>query len=132
MKPHPNEKLSDNATPYAGTSQTVPTGTATSTKPELSNGVIVVFVALQLLDIITTLLGLGAGAHEANFTVAWLMQLGPGAGLLVAKFLGYLILVVAVATGRTRVIRKLNFLFAGIVTWNLVVLWIQRLGTAGQ
>lgn len=112
----------------AGTSQ-VPVARA---KPELSNRVIVVFVALQLLDIITTLLGLRAGAHEANFTVAWFMQLGPGAGLLVAKFLGYLILVVAVATGRTRVIRKLNYLFAGIVTWNLVVLWIQRMGTAGQ
>jgi hypothetical protein len=92
----------------------------------------VVFVALQLLDVITTMLGLRVGAHEGNFLVAQFMHWGPALGLLIAKFLGFLLLLVAFAAGRMRLLRLLNLWFACIVTWNLAIIWIQRLGGSGQ
>jgi hypothetical protein len=92
----------------------------------------VVFVALQVLDVITTMLGLRVGAHEGNFLVAQFMHWGPALGLLIAKFLGFLLLLVAFAAGRMRLLRLLNLWFACIVTWNLAIIWIQRLGGSGQ
>ena len=90
------------------------------------------FVALQLLDIITTVLGLKVGAREGNFLVAQFMHWGPALGMLVAKFLGFLLLIVAFAAGRMRLLRLLNLWFLCIVDWNLAIIWIQILGGSGQ
>ena len=46
-----------------------------------------VFVYLQLLDLLTTLLGLRLGAVEASPFVLLLMQAGPAVGLAVSKLL---------------------------------------------
>jgi hypothetical protein len=96
-------------------------------KPELTTRAIVVFIALQLLDVITTVLGLRVGAYEGNFVVARLMHWGPELGLLLAKFLGFLVLLLMHAAGRLRLLRMLNTWFALLVTWNLLVIWFQRL-----
>jgi len=95
-------------------------------KQELSSRAIMVFVCLQALDVITTLIGIRIGAQEANIVVARLMDLGPTTGLLVAKLLGILMIIAVFVRGKVRLIRFLNFWFAGIVTWNLVMIWIQR------
>jgi Domain of unknown function (DUF5658) len=95
-------------------------------KQELSSRTIMVFVCLQALDVITTLIGIRIGAQEANIVVARLMDLGPTTGLLVAKLLGILIIIAVFVRGKVRLIRLLNLWFAGIVTWNLVLIWIQR------
>jgi hypothetical protein len=78
-----------------------------------------VFVALQMLDILTTLLGLQMGAREASFFVERLMHLGPVAALLIAKILAVLLVSLALRFKRPRVIVFLNFWFAAVVTWNL-------------
>ncbi len=88
---------------------------------------LVVFFALQALDIITTLLGLRAGAHEANILVAHLLHLGPMTGLLLAKSLGVVLAFAVFLRGRIRWIGIVNLWFAGVVTWNLVMLWAQHL-----
>ena len=95
-------------------------------KQALPGSTIIVFVALQALDVITTLIGIRAGAQEANITVARLMALGPTTGLLVAKLLGLLLIIAVFVRGKVRLVRLLNLWFAGIVTWNLVMIWIQR------
>ena len=95
-------------------------------KQELSSRAIIVFVSLQALDVITTLIGIRVGAQEANIVVARLMDLGPTTGLLVAKLLGFLLIIAVFVRGKVRLIRLLNLWFAGIVTWNLVMIWIQR------
>jgi len=56
-----------------------------------------VFIALQLLDMITTLLGLELGAKEASLFLGHLMKVGPVAALLIAKIMAVL-LVAAAAT----------------------------------
>ena len=94
----------------------------------ISNRVIVVFVALQLLDVLTTILGLSVGAREGNYLVARFMHWGPALGLLIAKFLGFVLLLVAFAAGKLRLLRMLNLWFLCIVAWNLAIIWIQILG----
>jgi hypothetical protein len=78
-----------------------------------------VFVALQVLDILTTLLGLRVGAREASFFVEQLMHIGPVAALLIAKILAVVLVLLALRFKRPRVVVFLNFWFAAVVTWNL-------------
>src|SRR5262245_48375804 len=78
-----------------------------------------VFVALQVLDILTTLLGLQLGAHETSVFVERLMKIGPVAALLIAKILAVALVSLALRFKRPRVIVFLNFWFAAVVTWNL-------------
>ena len=91
-----------------------------------------VFVALQFLDVLTTILGLSVGAREGNYLVAQFMRWGPALGLLIAKFLGFLLLLVAFAAGKMRILRLLNLWFLCIVAWNLAIIWIQILGGSGR
>jgi hypothetical protein len=81
-----------------------------------------VFVALQTLDVLTTLIGLQVGAQEASVFVGRLMNVGPVAGLLLSKILGVALVAVALKFRRTRVIVFLNYWFAAVVSWNLIMI----------
>ena len=98
---------------------------APAIKPDPSTGAILVFACLQALDVITTILGWRVGAREANIVILQFMHLGPITGLMFGKMLGLLLISVAILRGRLRLIRLINLWFAGIVTWNLVILWMQ-------
>lgn len=98
---------------------------AAALKPDPSTGAIVVFACLQVLDVVTTVLGWRVGAREANIVIIQFMHLGPITGLMFGKSLGLLLISVAILRGRLRLIRLINLWFAGIVTWNLVILWMQ-------
>jgi hypothetical protein len=78
-----------------------------------------VFVALQVLDMLTTLIGLHMGAKEASLFLGSLMRVGPVAALLIAKILAVFLVAVAMKYRRPRVVVFLNYWFAAIVTWNL-------------
>ena len=78
-----------------------------------------VFVALQVLDMLTTLIGLHLGAREASLFLANLMRVGPVAALLIAKILAVFLVAVAMRYKRPRVVVFLNYWFAAVVTWNL-------------
>jgi uncharacterized membrane-anchored protein len=80
---------------------------------------LIVFIALQILDILTTLLGLQLGAKEASVFLERLMQVGPIAALLIAKIVGVLLVTMALRFQRPRVVVFLNYWFAVVVTWNL-------------
>jgi len=86
-----------------------------------------VFVILQILDILTTLIGLRAGAHEASVFVGRLMNAGPIAGLLLSKILGVALVCTALKFRRPRVIIFLNYWFAAVVSWNLLLIVIIAL-----
>jgi len=85
-----------------------------------------VFVALQVLDILTTLLGLQMGAQESSFFVSRLMGVGPVAALLLAKILAVLLVSVALKFKRPRVVVFLNYWFTAVVTWNLGTILISQ------
>ena len=86
-----------------------------------------VFVALQMLDILTTLLGLQLGARETSFFLSRLMSAGPVAALLIAKIIAVLLVTLALRFQRPRVVVFLNFWFAAVVTWNLGTILFAQL-----
>jgi hypothetical protein len=81
-----------------------------------------VFFSLQVLDVLTTMLGLHAGAHEGSLFISRLMQMGPLPALLLVKALASVMVLGAFATKRSRVVVFLNFWFAAVVTWNLGII----------
>ena len=81
------------------------------------------FVFLQILDVLTTLLGLRLGAAEANPAIRFMMTAGPVAGLIMGKSLAFGIGAVCVVTGRMRAIGWLNYWCAALVTWNFLILF---------
>ena len=78
-----------------------------------------VFVVLQVLDILTTLLGLAMGGREASLFLGQLMHVGPVAALLIAKLFAAMLVAVAMKYKRPRLVVFLNYWFAAVVTWNL-------------
>jgi hypothetical protein len=89
-------------------------------RPSLS-----VFVFLQALDILTTLIGLRLGAGEASVFIARLMHLGAVPGLMISKILAAILVLIALRYRHPRIVVMANFWFAGVVTWNLVAILSQ-------
>ena len=86
---------------------------------------LIVFVALQTLDILTTLIGLRIGASEGSMFIGRLMSLGPVAGLLISKIVAVLLVSLALRFRRPRVVVFLNYWSAAVVTWNLAMILIS-------
>ena len=85
-----------------------------------------VFVFLQVLDLLTTIVVLKLGGFEMNPLVRYLMQVGPIGGLVIAKAIVVAIGMAAIVWyHRHRVVFLANYAYAGIVCWNLTVLAIH-------
>jgi len=89
---------------------------------EIPEPSLTVFFALQALDVLTTLLGLRAGAHEGSLFISRLMEIGPLPALLLVKVFASGLMLAAFTSKRARVVVFLNFWFAAVVTWNLAVI----------
>lgn len=83
------------------------------------------FLFLQILDVLTTLIGLRVGAHEGSSFIGKLLSTGPLSGLVVSKILAAGLAAFAVFLNRKRVLVFLNFWFAAVITWNLIAIWLQ-------
>jgi hypothetical protein len=86
-----------------------------------------VFIALQVLDILTTLLGLRLGAQEGSVFLGRLMRAGPVAALLIAKIIAVMLVAMAMRFKRPRVVVFLNYWFAAVVSWNLGIILMTQL-----
>jgi hypothetical protein len=76
------------------------------------------FVALQVLDLVTTLTAFHLGAFEVNPMVVHLTLLfGRIGGAFVSKMI-----CVVIALGVKRLLWVVNLFYAGVVCWNVVVL----------
>jgi len=82
---------------------------------------------LQLLDVLSTILFLSHGVAEANPLVKWSIGVTHGnlPGLLAIKSFACLFAVVAVQSGRTRVVVRMNRFFTVLVGWNLFALAVS-------
>lgn len=80
------------------------------------------FLLLQVLDVVTTLIGLEKGLSEASAFVRFLMQLGPLPGLLASKAVALLVAYFSIVSGRYRVIRLICYWYALLVAWNAVLI----------
>lgn len=81
-----------------------------------------VFLGLQVLDVLTTLLGFHFGLVEASPFIKLLMRLGPASGLVASKMVAALLGALCVWCGRPQVIHLINYWYAGLVIWNLTLI----------
>jgi hypothetical protein len=81
---------------------------------------------LQVLDLVTTLIFLSAGVQEGNPLVVQAIRWAqhPFGGLLVVKLLALAIGVYCWRRGRHNLLRRANWLFAALVTWNVVAICV--------
>jgi uncharacterized protein DUF5658 len=84
--------------------------------------ILTMFVALQILDVLTTLLGFRFGAVESSPFIGRLMELGPVTGLVVSKVIASALAGAALFTNRERLVRFVNFWFVAVVGWNLIII----------
>jgi hypothetical protein len=87
-----------------------------------------VFIYLQLLDFMTTLIGFRLGASEASPFIAKVIHAtSPAVGVGVTKLLGVGIGALCVLTHRARLISWINYWYAALVVWNLsIILTVLR------
>ena len=90
------------------------------------NQLLIQFAYLQMLDLMTTIAFLVNGIQEANPLVRLVLDRAPNpvSGLVVVKVFAILLGVYCWRVGRTRVLSRMNVLFAIVVVWNLVALII--------
>jgi hypothetical protein len=81
-----------------------------------------VFIYLQLLDLITTLIGFKMGASEASPFIRMLMHFGPVAGVAASKVLALGLGAICVYRKKLHLIRLATYWYSALVVWNLVMI----------
>jgi hypothetical protein len=85
-------------------------------------GIYKIFVYLQLLDLLTTLVGFRMGAAEASPFIQVLMHAGPAAGVIASKVLALGIGALCVYLNKAHVIKWISYWYGALVIWNLMVM----------
>lgn len=84
--------------------------------------IVQIFVYLQLLDLLTTLVGFKLGAAEASPFIRVLMHAGPAVGVVASKVLAFGLGGVCVYQKKYHLIRWASYWYCGLVVWNLFVM----------
>ncbi len=82
------------------------------------------FLYLQLLDFLTTIVGIRLGLVELSPFIRRLMSVGPVWGALLSKLMAVALAAFCLWIHRRRLIRWLNYWYAALVVWNLSIIWI--------
>src|SRR5438270_9150595 len=92
---------------------------------------LVQFSYLQVLDFLTTLAFLLIGIQEGNPFVRFALRHGPTplTGLFLVKVAAFALGIYCWRFGRTKLLTRINVLFAVVVAWNLAALIV---GVAGR
>lgn len=88
-----------------------------------------VFLTLQVLDVLTTLIGLHFGASEASIFISHLMRLGVIEALAISKLFAIILASAAIGYKRGRVVVVLNYWFAAVVGWNVCAILYTGIAT---
>ena len=81
-----------------------------------------IFIYLQLLDLLTTLVGFKLGAAEASPFIRMLMHAGPVTGVAVSKFVALGLGGLCVYLKKHHLIRWATYWYGGLVVWNLMIM----------
>jgi Domain of unknown function (DUF5658) len=85
-------------------------------------GIYSVFIYLQLLDLLTTLVGFRVGAAEASPFIRMLMHAGPATGVIASKVVALGLGAYCVSTNKHKVIRWVSYWYSLLVVWNLMIM----------
>ena len=81
-----------------------------------------VFIYLQVLDLLTTLVGFKLGASEASPFIRMLMHVGPAAGVALSKVIALGLAGLCVYLKKQHLIRWASYWYGALVVWNLMVM----------
>jgi hypothetical protein len=84
-------------------------------------GIAQAFIYLQLLDLLTTLVGFKMGAAEASPFIRILMHAGPATGVAVSKLVALGLGGLCVYLKKQHLIRWATYWYSGLVVWNLMI-----------
>ena len=87
-------------------------------------GIAQIFIYLQLLDLLTTLVGFRFGASEASPFIRVLMHWGPAVGVALSKLVALALGAVCVYRKKERLIRWASYWYGGLVVWNLMIILV--------
>jgi hypothetical protein len=97
-------------------------GSRRSSDQENEMAVAQVFIYLQLLDLLTTLVGFKMGAGEASPFIRMLMQAGPATGVAISKLIALGLGGLCVYLKKQHLIRWATYWYGALVVWNLMVM----------
>lgn len=80
------------------------------------------FLYLQLLDFLTTIVGIRVGLAESSPFICWMMNWNPVVGLAASKVVAMVIAGICVATNRQNLIKWVNGWYAALAVWNLCLI----------
>lgn len=81
-----------------------------------------VFLYLQVLDLMTTLVGFKLGLNEASPFIRLLISAGPMAGVLASKGIAVGLGAICLHSRRVHLIAWINYWYAALVMWNLYLI----------
>jgi len=93
---------------------------------------VIIFLYLQILDVLSTLIGFSLGNTEASPFVRLLVRFGPVAGLALSKVLALGLVAACFVLKRMRMVRFINYWYAGLIFWNLFVVLNVLIGPDQQ
>ena len=82
-----------------------------------------IFLYLQVLDFLTTLIGMKIGLGEASPFIRWLMQIDPAVGLALSKLIAFALGGLCLWLNKRHLVRWINYWYAGLVVWNMVLIF---------
>jgi len=82
-----------------------------------------IFLYLQVLDFLTTLIGLKIGLGEASPFIRWLMQMDPTIGLALSKLIAFALGGLCLWLNKRHLVRWINYWYAGLVVWNMTLIF---------
>ena len=81
-----------------------------------------IFVYLQILDLLTTLIGFKLGASEASPFIRVLMHAGPTTGVILSKLVALVLAGLCVYTKKMHLIKWASYWYGVLVVWNLSIM----------
>jgi hypothetical protein len=97
--------------------------------PRAVSAAMILFIALQCMDLLTTLAAFSHGGMELNPIVSSLMPwMGRALAVLVSKAI--LISLFLIFNRQHRILRFANILYGGVVAWNLATILMLRVSAA--
>ena len=87
-----------------------------------------IFLYLQVLDLLTTLVGFRLGASEASPFIRMLLPFGAAWAVVCSKLAAVALGALAIALRRAHLIGWVNYWYAALVVWNLFVMLSIRAG----
>ena len=81
-----------------------------------------IFVYMQLLDFLTTIVGFRVGAAEASPFIRLMMHFGPAAGVAMSKAVALGLGGLCVWLEKHYLLQWISYWYGGLVVWNLMIL----------